>query len=568
MAKVYRINVKDNNISIEELKEEYQLLGGRSLISQVMTDEVDPGCDPLGAGNKLFICTSLLAGTNVPAAHRISVGAKSPLTGGIKEANSGGTAGTYLARHGIKMLVFEGLPEKDAWQLLKINADGTPELVSASDLAGLNNYDLVEKLKERYGDNISVISIGTAGEMQYRNSTLQIIDAATGYPSRAAARGGLGAVLGAKKIKAVVIERNATPSSFAYADKERFDTARKKLVDVTVNNEGMTWLREIGTPAIPDLTGSLAILPYRNFSGCFNENVGKIGTEAFLAKLKAGGGKSGEVCQAGCVIHCSNRYNTPDGEYLTSALEYETIALCGSNCDINDLDTIARIDRLCDDFGLDTIETGATLAVCMEAGKIPWGDGEAAIGLIEEMKKGTDLGRILGQGTQAAGEALGVSRIPAVKGQGLAGYEPRNIKGTGVTFATSPMGGDHTAGLTLEAPLDHLSPLGQAAASAMMQVMSATADSMMCLFGWFSIIGEAAVIMPEIMAGLYGGEWDFNKILDIGRQCVLREKAFNTAAGFTAADDRLPAFFLTEKAPATGAVFDIKPLELDGVLDF
>lgn len=568
MAKVYRINLKTGSIMREELKEDYRLLGGRSLISRVMTDEVEPTCDPLGAGNKLIICTSLLAGTTIPAAHRLSVGGKSPLTGGIKEANVGGTAATMLARHDIKMLIFEDLPASGDWQLLKIGVDATPELVSVSDLVGLNNYALVDKLKERYGDKISVISIGTAGEMQYRNSTLQVIDAATGYPSRAAARGGLGAVMGSKKLKAIVVERAETPHGFPYTDKERFDAARKKLVDVTINNEGMAWLREIGTPAIPDLTGSLAILPYRNFSGGFNKDVGKIGAEAFLDKLKAGGGKSGEACQAGCVIHCSNRYNTSDGEYLTSALEYETIALCGSNCDINDLDTIARIDRLCDDFGLDTIETGATLAVCMEAGKIPWGDGEAAIGLIEEMKKGTDLGKILGQGTQAAGEALGAKRIPAVKGQGLAGYEPRNIKGTGVTFATSPMGGDHTAGLTLEAPVDHLSPLGQAAVSAMMQVMSATADSMMCLFGWFSIISEAPQIMPEIMTGLYGGAWDFDKILDIGRQCVMREKAFNTAAGLTRKDDRLPEFFLTEKSPATGSVFDIKSLELDGVLDF
>lgn len=568
MEKAYRVNVKTKVIGQEDIKDQYRLLGGRSLISQVLTDEVDPTSDPLGAGNKLVICTTLLAGTTVPAAHRISIGAKSPLTGGIKEANSGGTAATYLARHNIKMIIFEDQPENDEWQLLKINADGTPELVSASDLAGLDNYDLVDKLKERYGEKISVISIGTAGEMQYRNSTLQIIDAATGYPSRAAARGGLGSVMGSKKIKAVVIERNASPQSVPYADKARFDAARKKLVDVTINNEGMTWLREIGTPAIPDLTGSLAIMPYRNFSGGFNKDAGKIGAESFLSKLKASGGKSGEVCQTGCVIHCSNRYNTPDGEYLTSALEYETIALCGSNCDINDLDAIARIDRLCDDFGLDTIETGATLAVCMEAGKIPWGDGEAAIGLIEEMKKGTDLGKTLGQGTQVAGEALGVKRIPAIKGQGLAGYEPRNLKGTGVTFATSPMGADHTAGLTLEAPLDHLSPLGQAAVSAMMQTMSATADSMMCLFGWFSIMGDLAHLMPELMAGIYGGEWDLNKVLDIGRQTIIREKAFNTAAGLTKEDDRLPGFFLTEKSPATGAVFDIKPIELDGTLDF
>lgn len=356
-----------------------------------------------------------------------------------------------------------------------------------------------------------------------------------------------------------------TPPATRWA-RVRYETAKKKFVDVTINNEGMRWLREIGTPAIPDITGSTAILPYRNFSGRFNDKLGLIGAGQFLTKLKERGGKSGEVCQTGCVIHCSNKYNDANGEYLTSGLEYETIALCGSNCDIADLDVIARIDRLCDDLGIDTIETGATLAVCMEAGKIPWGDGEAAIGLIEEMKAGTEFGQILGQGALVTGKALGVERIPTVKGQAMAGYEPRNLKGTGVTFATSPMGADHTAGLTLEAPLDPLATLGQAAVSSMLQPISATADSMMCLFAWFSAASPETI--PELMAGVFGGEWDFDKVIDIGRQSVLREKAFNTAAGLKASDDRLPEFFTTEKSPATGATFDINPLEIDGVLNF
>jgi aldehyde:ferredoxin oxidoreductase len=182
------------------------------------------------------------------------------------------------------------------------------------------------------------------------------------------------------------------------------------------------------------------------------------------------------------------------------------------------------------------------------------------------MMEGTELGRLLGQGTMATGKALGVKRIPVVKGQALSGYEPRNLKGTGVTYATSPMGADHTAGLTLEAPLDPLNPLGQAAVSSMLQPIFAAADSLMCLFAWFAAASPDTI--PELLAGVYGGEWDFNKVIDIGRQSVLREKAFNTAAGFKPEDDRLPDFFTTDKAPATGSVFDIKPLELDGVLNF
>ncbi|NMB42416.1 MAG: aldehyde ferredoxin oxidoreductase [Firmicutes bacterium] len=566
MAKIYRVNVKTKTIVQEELKEKYLLLGGRSLISKVLADEVDPTCDPLGAGNKLIFCTSLLAGTSVLAAHRLSVGGKSPLTGGIKESNSGGTAAAYLARHNIKAIIFEDLPGSDGWFLLKVGKDGIPELIPADEYVGLNNYALVEKLKERYGKAISIISIGKAGEMQYRNSALHNLDFSTGYPVRANARGGMGAVMGSKKIKAVVIERSPKAHEFQYADKERYEAARKKFFDVAVNNEGMSWLREVGTPALVDVTGSTAIMPFRNFSGGFNDNLDSIGAEQFLNKIKAGGGKIGEPCQAGCAIHCSCLYNDASGEYLTAGLEYETIALCGSNCAVADLDIIARIDRLCDDLGLDTIETGTTIAVCMEAGKIPWGDGEAAIGLIKEMDAGTEFGRILGQGTLAAGKALKVKRIPVVKGQAISGYEPRNLKGTGVTFATSPMGADHTAGLTLEASLDPLDPAGQADVSSMLQPVIAAADSLMCMFAWFSAASPETI--PELMAGIYGGEWDFDKVIDIGRQSVLREKAFNVAAGFKPEDDRLPEFFAMEKAPATGAVFDVNPTELDGVLNY
>ena len=566
MAKVLRIDVNQKTIAQEELKEEYKLLGGRSLTSKVIVDEVEPTCDPLGEDNKLVICTSMLAGTTLPAVHRLSVGGKSPLTGGIKEANSGGTSAAMLAGHDIKMIIFQGEPSSEDWHLLRIGSDGTPNLVPAAEYVGLNNYPLVEKLKERFGNDIGIISIGKAGEMLYRNSTLQNIDASTGSPSRASARGGLGALMGSKKIKAVVIERSENPYTFPYADKERYEAARKKFVDVVVNNEGMRWLREVGTPALVDVTGSTGILPYRNFNGDFNDRIDGIKSEQFLHNLKERGGKSGVPCQKGCVIHCSNHYNDAQGNYLTSGIEYETLALVGSNCAISDMDAVCRISRYCDELGLDTIETGATIALCMEAGKIDWGDGEAAIKLLEEMEAGTELGRTLGQGTLAAGRSLGVQRIPTVKGQAIPGYEPRNLKGTGVTFATSPMGADHTAGLTLEAPLDPLTPVGQAAVSSKLQPMFATADSLMCLFAWFS--GASAETIPEIMAGIYGGEWDFDKVIDIGKQCVLREKEFNTAAGFKTEDDRLPGFFLTEKSPATGSVFDISDLELDGVLNY
>ncbi|MDH5696658.1 MAG: aldehyde ferredoxin oxidoreductase, partial [Dehalococcoidia bacterium] len=418
MSKVIRVNTRTGSTTSEEFKKEYQFFGNRGLVAKVMIDEVNPICEPLGRENKLIVCTGIFAGTTLPAAHRLSVGGKSPLTGTIKEANVGGNAGYLLAQHGIKMVIIEDIPTGKEWRLLVIDKSGKAELVSADGYAGLNNYALVEKLKSKYGGNIGVLSIGMAGERGYRNSTVQVTDASTGHPNRAAARGGLGALMGSKKIKAIVIEEPAKKQSFVYADKEKFDEARKKLVKSTNPNQGFT---TVGTIGNVDMTGAMALLPVRNYSGDFfsSERLQKINGQAFMAKLKQNGGKNQLPCQPGCIVRCGNIYNDSQGEYLTGALEYETVAMCGSNCDIDDLDSIAVIDRMCDDLGIDTIETGASIAVCMEAGKIPWGNGEAAIALVQEMIDGTEFGKLLGQGTAAVGKKLGVKRTPTVKGQSL-----------------------------------------------------------------------------------------------------------------------------------------------------
>ncbi|MBS4022563.1 MAG: aldehyde ferredoxin oxidoreductase [Dethiobacter sp.] len=567
MFRILKVDAGAKTLVEEELNSAYREYGGRGLIAKIMLAEVNPACDPLGAENKLIICTGLLAGTSVPMAHRLSVGGKSPLTGGIKEANVGGTAATALSRHGIKMIVLEGLPKSEEWHFVRVARDGSAELVAADEYAGLNNYQLHGKLKERYGDDISVISIGTAGERQYKNSTLQVTDASSGHPSRAAARGGLGAVMGSKKIKAIVIEKSEARQAFPYADKDLFEKAKKALVQRTLDNPLSHGLMEVGTAATTNVSGVTGMLPVRNFSGTFFDKLDSVSAEAFMQRLQVGGGRNKEGCQAGCIIKCSNTINDAEGNYITSGFEYETIALCGPNCDIGDFDAIARIDRLCDDFGIDTMETGCTIAVCMEAGKIPWGDSEAAIGLIREMMEGTEFGMLLGQGTEAAGKALGVSRIPTVKGQSMAAYDPRNLKGTGLTYATSPMGADHTAGLTLLPGVDHASKTAQVAISSQLQAISAVADCVMCLFGWFTA-ATAPEITPDLFAGALGGEWTFLRVYGIGAETIMMEKAFNTAAGFTADSDRLPGFFYTDRSAVTGSTFDFSPEEIAQVLNF
>ncbi len=556
MSKTLRVNVQTGTTGYEDFKKEYREFGGRGLIAKVMNDEVNPKCDPLGKENKLLLTTGILAETPLPMGRRLSVGGKSPLTGGIKEANVGGTVATLLVQHGIRMVIIEDIPSDNKWKLLVVDKSGKAELVPADEYLGLNNYALTEKLQAKYGKKIGIVSIGLAGERGYRNSSVQVTDVSTGHPSRAAARGGMGALLGAKKIKAVVVDEATNKATVDYADKATYDAARKKLVDgITSRPSGFS---TVGTISNVDMVGGMGLIPVKNFSGELydSKKLKKINGDAFMAKLKKNGGKNGQPCQVGCVVRCSNTYNDSKGNYLTSGLEYETVALCGTNCMIDDLDTIAKIDRMCDDLGLDTIETGATIGVCMEAGKIPWGDKKGALKLIQEMIDGTEFGKLLGQGTAVVGKELGVTRTPAVKGQSLAGYDPRNSHIVGITYSTSPMGADHTAGVAMMPNSDQMPRQFRLSMGANMQANMATCDNIMCMFGFMGTMGDAT-ILPGLMEGALGGKWDTAKINDIGKETLKLERAFNKAAGFTINDDVLPKFFYDEVAVSTGAIFDL-----------
>ncbi len=238
----------------------------------------------------------------------------------------------------------------------------------------------------------------------------------------------------------------------------------------------------------------------------------------------------------------------------------------GPNCHISDLDAIAKMDRICDDIGVDTIETANAIAMCMETGKIQWGDAKAVIGLLNELKDGTEFGNILGQGCEAVGKHLGSKRIPVVKHQALAGYDPRNTKGTGITYATNPMGADHTAGLTMGRAFDDTGRAAQAYASNKLQVAMCFADSMVCIFAFAHMV-EGLPLLGELMAGLYGESQILLGSVLWGKT-LLTERAFNQMAGMTAKDDRLPEFFYKERSIATGSKFDINDVELEVIFDF
>jgi aldehyde:ferredoxin oxidoreductase len=280
---------------------------------------------------------------------------------------------------------------------------------------------------------------------------------------------------------------------------------------------------------------------------------------------RSGEGKPTHACLPGCTIRCSNTFAGPRGERIVSPLEYETIGLVGSNLGLDSLDDIGALNWQINDLGLDTIEIGAALGVAGQAGVMRFGDASRARELLDEIRRGTSLGRTLGSGAAATGKALGVQRVPVVKGQAMPAYDPRAIKGTGVTYATSPQGADHTCGLTVRAKVDHLDPKVQADLSRTTQINMAGYDTLgVCLFGGFGF-AKAPGALRDLVKGRYGWEVGDDILQELGLQTLKLERAFNEAAGFGSTDDRIPRWMTEEPLPPHNSVFDVDEAELDRV---
>jgi len=566
----------EGKVTKEQVPEAYAGLGGRALTSTVVNAEVPPLCHPLGIPNKLVIAPGSLSGTAAACSGRLSVGAKSPLTGTIKESNAGGTAAQKLARLDIAGIILEGKPADGKLFTLNISAGGA-ELKDASELKGLGNYDTAAKLVEQHGEKVSVLCIGQAGEMKMSAASIAVTDPEN-RPTRHAGRGGMGAVMGSKGLKAIVVD-DAGASRPPLKDVDAFRAASRKFAQLLAGHPvtGET-LPTYGTNALANVINEAGAYPTRNFSDGQFENTDSISGETQRETIIARGGQPKHACHPGCVIQCSGIYLDKDGNYLTKKVEYETVWANGADLGIDDLDAIAMMDRLYDDYGLDTIELGVALGVAMEGGVKEFGDAQGAIELIHEVGKGTPLGRILGNGAAVTGQAFGVSRVPVVKRQGLPAYDPRAVKGIGVTYATSTMGGDHTAGyavapnvLKVGGDIDPLSPEGQVEMSRNLQIATAAIDSTgLCLFVAFCVLDEpdAMGAIVDMINARYGASLTGDDVVELGKRILKTEREFNTAAGFTNTDDRLPLFFKTEKLAPHGVVFDVPDEELDTVYNF
>ena len=569
MDRLLRVDMSALTVREEPLPERYRGLGGRALSNRIVIDEVDPLCDPLGPRNKLVFATGFFAGhVAVSSSGRISVGTKSPLTGGIKESNGGGTLGHKLGRLGIKAILVEGQPADGRHYLLKIDKDGA-RLLPAEKVWGLGTFATAESLRGEHGPRVCVTTIGPAGERGYLIGGIAVTDN-EGGANRYCARGGVGAVMAKRGLKALVVD-DAGCSEPQVADKERFREAIKRYNQALLDHPitGDVYPR-LGTPGLVSYVNQVGGLPTRNFrTGSFEASDEISGEKLYEVISERGGqGRTTHSCMPGCIIRSSNVYADKEGKAYCSPIEYETIGLCGSNLGLGSLDAIAEVNRWCNDFGVDTIELGAVLGVAMEAGLAKFDDIAEVRRLIEEISKGTVLGRVLGQGAAIAGRALGVSRVPAILGQGVSAYDPRAIKGNGVTYLTSPQGADHTAGNTIRIKVEHADPQGKALLSRNAQIGAAAIDSTgICLFAGGPINANLNLVY-DLLAAKYGEEVPQDYWTKLGSAVLRDELAFNEAAGVPPLESRMPEFFYKEPLAPTDAVFDVPLDEIKEVVRF
>lgn len=566
MKWIIRVNTRNGEIVRQEASEEEKRWGGRLLIAKFLLREVVPTCDPLGRLSKLVIAPGLLGDTLVTTSGKFSVGGKSPLTHGVKESDVGGEAGKKMARLGIKALVLEDMPEKTVTRVLTISAREV-SLLDLPEVKGKPVSETIAALRRRFGPEVGILCIGPAGEMRLGAAGVAVTDARD-IQVRYAARGGLGAVMGSKGIKAIVVD-DAKAEPTAVYDETLLGEASKALVQAILEDPKTDNRHRFGTPAILMVANELGLLPTRNFTAGQFEKAEEIAGERVreLIEARGGEGRSGTPCVRGCVISCSNVFPDPSGRKTVASIQYENIVLLGPNCGIGDLDTIAELNRLCNEVGVDAIETGASLGVAMEAGIVPFGDGEGAKDLIRQIGQGTYLGRILGSGVVITGRVLGVRRIPAVKGQAIPGYDPRALKGNGVTYVTSPMGADHTAGNAFETArtLDPLGKEGQVETSRRLQIRAAILDTLgLCLFTRPPFV-KRPELFAQLLNGRYGWGLDYEAVQQMGIDVLETEREFNRGAGVSEAFFDIPEFMREEPLPPRNSVFDLSLQEMEQV---
>lgn len=563
--KILRVDMSNLRTSTEDFDKGLSLLGGRALTAALVLKEVPAWAHPLGRGNKLVLAPGLLAGSGLSSSGRVSVGGKSPLTRGIKESNAGGTTGNALAKLGIGAIIVEGCPNDRTSLHIVVVGEHTVEVRPAPNLRGKGVYETAELLAAEYGPGISAAIIGPAGEALHASACIANLDRNL-VPSRMNGRGGLGAVMGSKGIKALVIQGTSRGGQGCVpADARSFFELARVYHKRIRESAACKVYAEYGTSAMVDVVNALQGLPVYNFQRGSTAEIDRISAETMrgIIRKRGGLGCTTEACMDPCTIRCSNIYVEVHGKPVVAPLEYESIVMLGPNLGIFDLDVIAELNRACNDVGVDSIEIGAALGVLMEAGALRWGDGKTARDLILQIERGGVLGRVLAEGAETCGRVFGVRRVPSVKGQALPAYDPRAIKSLGVTFATSAMGADHTAGYTVRVPVDHKEPRGQARISREAQIMTAVYDSLgLCIFVRPCLGGDDLTLLANSLSAYRGVPFSKENLVALGEEVLIGERRFNRGAGLGRSTDRLPEFFYEEEQPDAKTRFDVPDAEV------
>lgn len=568
--KIARINLTEGTIKTEALDLElaHKFIGGRGLGTKMLYDEGVATVDPLSADNKLIYITGPMTGAAAPSTGRYMVVTKSPLTGMIACSNSGGIWGAKLKYAGWDALIVEG--EAPEWCYLSIDDDKI-ELHDASDLVGMKSEAIDDLLKERHGKDFSVLNIGPAGEKQV------LLAAIMNDKDRAAGRSGVGAVMGSKKLKAIVV-RATRKKLDNIADLDALREATKNAMEIIKANPVTgSGLRELGTAVLVNIVNNIGAFPTNNWQGSYAEYGDDISGETLAEKYLVKPG----ACHL-CPIACGRIVKV--GEKVVGGPEYEPIWAYGGNCGNNDLNTIDICNMLCNEYGLDAISTPCTIAAAMELYQrgyiteeecdgypLEWGNTDALIEWTKRMgDPDSELAWLMSAGSARLCEHYGHPEISmSVKKQEMPAYDARAVQGIGITYATSNRGGCHVRGymispevLGLPEQLDRTVTDDKAFWAKTFQDLTAVIDSMgHCLFTSFAL---GAPQYADLLNAATGTNWSVEELLEIGDRIYNIERMFNKAAGMKPEDDRLPKRLLEEpvsNGPSEGMVSKL-PLTL------
>ena len=550
MRTYLHIDLGDRSVKTEEMSGEAVIRAGRYYIAKTLLDRGTAKVDPLSPDNPLIFSAGPFAGSNFSNGNRLSVGCKSPLTGGIKEANSGGTFAFAMGQLELAGMTLYGA--SDDWVVMHVSKGGEVAYDDAAPYMGKGNIEAAALLFDKYGDKVALGICGPVGEYLGLIAGISFTDP-EGRPTRLAARGGVGAVMGSKKVKAIVVDRDKMPP---FSDRKAFMGSVRDYGKMLGADKVVEMFSNLGTAMVGDFTNNVGGIPTRNFSaGQLTPGDGgpfRLGGEYIRETNLGRGGDTTHACMPGCMIKCSNIYVDDKGKEMVSPMEYETLGLMGTNCGLEDPDHVAMLNHIANDLGVDTIEVGATLAVLMEAGEGKFGDHKFMAEALDDIHQGNERGRILAQGTARVGEHYGVERGPVNKQQGISAYDPRTIEVTGISMMLTAQGADHTTGNIPTHESADMTTEELTEASLEIQVLCAAADSLgLCLFGR-SVTNINPDLIVNALNAAHGTNFDASFLADLGREALQMEWEFNRQAGFTEGDDELPSFFYDEALEPTG----------------